>query len=107
MAGCTVSVALFVAAMNLLLEVEGMQWKAPVVYYGTRRPACKAFMDDISLMTSLIQGTQQLLSSLEKMTIWSQMQFKAGDVEEHLYFSKGQLLKHKESDAWGSAMTTL
>lgn len=58
MAGCTVSVALFVAAMNLLLEVEGMQWKAPVVYYGTRRPACKAFMDDISLMTSLIQGTQ-------------------------------------------------
>lgn len=58
MAGCTISVALFVTAMNLLYKVEGKQWKAPVVYYDTRGPACRAFMDDISVMTSLIQGTQ-------------------------------------------------
>lgn len=46
MAGNTISVALFVAAMNLLLKVEEKQCKGSVADDGTRLPACLAFMDD-------------------------------------------------------------
>lgn len=78
MAGCTISVALFVAAMNLLLKAGGMQCKGPMAEDGIRHPACRAFMDDITVMTPSIQGTRWVLSSLEKMATWARLQFKPG-----------------------------
>ncbi len=56
MAGCTISVALFIAAMNLLLKAGGMQCRGPKADDGTRHPACRAFMDDVTVMTPSIQG---------------------------------------------------
>ncbi len=66
MAGCTISVALFIAAMNLLLKAGGMQCRGPKADDGTRHPACRAFMDDVTVMTPSIQGTQWILSALER-----------------------------------------
>ncbi len=40
MAGCTISVALFIAAMNLLLKAGGMQCRGPKAIDSTRHPAC-------------------------------------------------------------------
>lgn len=113
MAGCTISVALFVAAMNLLLKVGGKQCKGPVADDNTRLSACLAFMDDITIMTPSIQGTQWILSSLEKMATWSWLQFKPGKSRSLCILKKKlrgtpsvfkgpkfQLLKNKEFDAW-------
>lgn len=57
MAGCTISMALFVAEMNLLFKVGEKQCKGPVANDSTIFPACLAIMDDITIMTPSIQGT--------------------------------------------------
>lgn len=44
----TISMVLFVAAMNLLLKAGGMQCRGTKADDDTRHPACRAFMDDIT-----------------------------------------------------------
>lgn len=92
MAGCTISVSLFVAAMNLLLKAGESQCKGPIAGDGTRHPACRAFMDDITVMTPSIVGTRWVLSSLEKMATWARMQFKPGK-SRSLCLLKGALTR--------------
>ncbi len=89
MVGCTISVALSFAAMNVLLKAGGTQCRGPKADDGTRHPACRAFMDDITMMNPLIQGT---LSSLERMTTWAWMQFKPRK-SRSLCILKGMLLE--------------
>lgn len=48
MAGCTISVVLFVAAINLLLKQEGRGVKRSTADDGTRHQAYWAFMDDMT-----------------------------------------------------------
>ncbi|XP_077352497.1 uncharacterized protein prkg2l isoform X1 [Festucalex cinctus] len=90
MAGCTISVSLFVAAMNLLLKAGESQCKGPTALDDTRHPACRAFMDDITVMTPFILGTRWVLSALEKMATWARMQFKPGK-SRSLCILKGNL----------------
>lgn len=75
MAGCTISVVLFVAAMNLLLKAAGMQCRGPKADDDTRHPSWGAFMDDVTVITPM--DTQWILSALEKMANWSRMQFNS------------------------------
>lgn len=92
MAGCTISVVLFVAAMNLLLKAAGMQCRGPKANDDTRHPSCRAFMDDVTVMTPSMQGTRWILSSLEKMATWSRMQFNPKK-SRSLSILKGKLTK--------------
>ena len=92
MAGCTISVVLFVAAMNLLLKAAGMQCRGPKADDDTRHPSCRAFMDDVTVMTPSIQGTRWILSALEKMATWSRMQFNPKK-SRSLSILKGKLTK--------------
>lgn len=43
MAGCAISVALFIAAMDLLLKAGGMQCRCPKAEDSPRHPACRAY----------------------------------------------------------------
>lgn len=90
MAGCTISVTLFIAAMNLLLTAGATQCRGPKAEDGIRHPACRAFMDDVTIMTPSIQGTQWILSALEKMATWSRLQFKP-EKSRSLSILKGKL----------------
>lgn len=90
MAGCTVSVILFVVAMNLILKVGGAQCKGPVVVDSTRLPECRAFMDDITVMTPSVVGTKWILRALEKMASWARMTFKP-EKSRSLCIVKGKL----------------
>lgn len=67
MAGCTVAVALFIVAIHLLLKAEGTQCRGPKADNSMRHSACQAFMDDVMVMTPSIQGTEWILSAMEKM----------------------------------------
>jgi hypothetical protein len=91
MAGCTISVSLFIAAMNLLLKAGGMQCRGPKADDGTKHPTCRAFMDVVTVMTPSIQGTQWILSALEKMATWSRLQFKP-EKSRSLSILKGKLI---------------
>ena len=52
MAGCTVSVVLFITAMNVIIDAVETECKGPTSTSGVRHPPCRAFMDDITAMTS-------------------------------------------------------
>lgn len=67
MAGCTNSVALFIAAMNVLLTAGAMQCRGLKADDSTRHPACQAFMDNVTITSPSIQGTQWILRAMEKM----------------------------------------
>ena len=93
MAGCTVSVILFATAMNLWLETGEKECRGPVAVDGTRHPSCRAFMDDVTVLTSSIIGNRWALKALEKMANWGRMQFKPSK-SRSLCLKKGKLTKH-------------
>ena len=76
MAGCTVSVVLFVTAMNVIIKGAESECRGPVTSSGVRQPSCRAFMDDITTMTSCQIGTRWILQGLDKMVLWARMRFK-------------------------------
>ena len=75
MAGCTISVVLFVTAMNLILCAGTSQCRGPKSHDGIRHPSCRAFMDDVTAMTQSPQGTRWVITALEKMANWARMRF--------------------------------
>ena len=61
-AGCTLSIILFLAGMNIILEYS-MQARVPqFTTNNTALPLLRAFMDDLSLTSSTISGIQTQLS---------------------------------------------
>ena len=76
MAGCTVSVVLFVIAMNIIITAAESECRGPITDSGVRHSPCKAFMDDITVMTPSVIGTRWVLGGLEKMTRWARLRFK-------------------------------
>ena len=93
MTGCTISVILFITAMNLPLEAAKLECRGPKTSDGTRHSACRAFMDDLTVMTSSMQGTRWILRSLGDMATWARMQFKPGK-SRSLSIRRGKLVKH-------------
>ena len=70
-AGCTLSIILFLAGMNIILEYALVAC-APhfVTSSKVSLPLVKAFMDDVNLMSSSVSGAQTLCSGPE----WSSVQ---------------------------------
>ena len=61
-AGCTLSIILFLAGMNIILEYS-LQVKVPkFITNNTELPLLCAFMDVLSLMSSTVSGAKTLLS---------------------------------------------
>ena len=68
MAGCTVSAVLFITAINLIIKGSKQQCRGPRASNRVRLSPCRAFMDDITVMTQSLPGTRWVLAGLEKMT---------------------------------------
>ena len=71
-AGCTISVIWFILVMEMLLRAtdfseEEAKVKAPK----------KAFMDDVTLITTEGEVMDKVLSRLDELVTWSRMKFKA------------------------------
>ena len=100
MAGCTVSVILFVAAMNILLSEASKECKGPLSDNNTRHPTCRAFMDDVTVITPKETGTRWILKKLDTLATWGRLTFKAsksrslvllkGRVSKRTFFMQGE-----------------
>ena len=90
MAGCTISVILFVSAMNIILSEAAKECKGPKTKDGVAHPSCRAFMDDITVMTRTEIGTRWILKRLEDLAIWSRLTFKP-QKSRSLVLKKGKL----------------
>ena len=75
--GCTVSIILFLSAINVVIEyilAEGAS--GYVTANGVEMPPVRAFMDDMNLMTPSIQQTQSLLDRSCVALKWARMVFR-------------------------------
>ncbi len=75
-AGCTISVILFSAAMNLLMKAAEKECRGPQTRSGVRQPPGRAFMDDMTVTTKSAVGTRWILRGLESMLSWARMKCK-------------------------------
>ena len=91
--GCTVSIILFLAGMNVILEfiMAGIssslssQFTSPVV---------KAFMDDLFLMSPSLSKTQDLLNRASLALSWARMSVKASK-SKSLVIDSGKIVHDK------------
>jgi len=74
--GCTISVIFFTLAMSMLVKSAEVQCRGPLTKSGVRQPPIRAFMDDLTVMTTFVPGSRWILKGLEEMITWARMSFK-------------------------------
>ena len=88
-AGCTLSIIIFLAGMNIILEFS-MQASVPkLTTNNTTLPLLGAFMDKISLLSSAVSGAQTLLSRRITALTWVGQEFRA-DKSRSIAIVKGR-----------------
>ena len=75
-AGCTLSIILFLAGMNIILEYSAQVKVPKFTTNNTELPLLRAFMDDLSLMSSTVSGAQTLLSQCTTALTWAGLEFR-------------------------------
>ena len=77
-AGCTLSIILFLAGINVVIEYTLASSAHKFVSTGNVAFALvRAFMDDLNLMSSSVSGAQNLLHRCVKALSWAGMYFRA------------------------------
>jgi len=104
--GCTISVILFVAAMNLLIEPSTRQSRGPKTRSGVRQPPIRAFMDDLTLSTESVLGARHMLRSLDRAATWARMRFKAKKCRK-LVLRKGKLCDKLQLEIQGEKIPSV
>ncbi|XP_076113419.1 uncharacterized protein LOC143081070 [Mytilus galloprovincialis] len=74
--GCTISVVLFAAAMNLIVKSVEKPSRGPLLSSGVRQPPVRAFMDDMTVTAKTVIEGRWTLEELERMIKWARMKFK-------------------------------
>ena len=88
-AGCTLSIILFLASINIILEYS-MQTRVPkFTTNNTTLPLLRAFMDDLSLITTKVSGAQSLFSRCITALTWAGLEFRA-DKSRSIVIVKGR-----------------
>ena len=73
--GCTPSIILFLAGMNIILVFASQVPKFTT--NNTKLSLLRAFMDDLRLMSSTVSGAQTLLSPCTTALTWAGLEFRA------------------------------
>ena len=91
-AGCTVSIILFLAGINIIIEYA-LTSTAPNFVLSSKisLPLIRAFMDDLNLMSTSVSNTQNLLSKCTEALSWAGMSFRA-DKSRSAVIVKGKSL---------------
>ena len=89
-AGCTISIILFLAGINVIIEYTlTSNAKCFINSSKVSLPLVRAFMDDLNLMSATVSGTQELLSKCTKALTWAGMSFRA-DKSRSITIVKGK-----------------
>ena len=88
--GCTASIILFLAAMNIIIEFVCLG----LVRANNTSPPIKAFMDDLFLKTNSLQSTQNLLNQANFALSWARMKLKPSK-SKSLVLIHGRLIQDK------------
>jgi len=65
--GCTISVIIFSAAINLLVKTAEKMSRGPITISGIRQPPTKAFMDDMTITAKSGPEGRWMLEDLERL----------------------------------------
>ena len=76
-AGCTLSVILFLAGMNIILEYSAQVKGLNYTTNNTELPLLHAVMDDLSLLFSTVSAAQALFSRCTTAVTWAGLEFRA------------------------------
>jgi hypothetical protein len=88
--GCTISVSLFAAAMNLLVKSAEKCSRGPTMNSGIQQPPGRAFMDDMTITSKSVVEARWTLEDLEKLITWARMKFKPAK-SRSLVLKKGKV----------------
>ena len=88
-AGCTVSIILFLAGMNIILEYSIQTEASQFLSNGVLLPLPRAFMDDLNLMSFSVQGAHTLLQRCTTALKWAGLEFRA-DKSRSIVIIKGR-----------------
>ncbi|RXN25999.1 hypothetical protein ROHU_005724 [Labeo rohita] len=90
MAGCTISPLAFVMAMQVVIRASRWVVGGERTKSGLRLPPVRAYMDDMTLITTTKPCTRRLLQKLQENIQWARMQFKPSK-SRSISIVKGQL----------------
>ena len=88
-AGCTLSIILFLAGMNIILEYSLVVTTPQFHLYNISLPPMRAFMDDLNIMSSTICGAKTLLSRCTIALNWAGLTSRA-DKSRSIVIIKGR-----------------
>lgn len=73
--GCIISAILFAIAMNLVVESAKVECRGPLSKYSVRQPPIRAYMDDLTIATTLVPGSRWILQGHKWLITWARMGF--------------------------------
>ena len=88
-AGCTLSIILFLAGMNIILEYSLVATTPQFHLNNISLPPMRAFIDDLNIMSSTICGAKTLLSRCTIALNWAGLTFRA-DKSRSIVIIKGR-----------------
>lgn len=88
--GCTVSVVLFSAIMNLIVKSIEKTSRGPRLRSGSKQPPMTAFMDDVTISPKTVVEARWTLEEIEKIIKWARMKVKPSK-SRSLVLRKGQV----------------
>ena len=88
-AGCTISIILFLADMNVFLEYSLHTNVPRFVINNNPLPLVRAFMDDLNLLSSSVSGAKTLLHQCTKALKWAGLDLQA-DKSRSIVIIKGR-----------------
>ena len=71
--GCTISIILFVMAINLIIKIAETEGRGPLSRSGIRQPSIRAFMDDMTVMTTRGMSAHWIIRKLDETIEWAGM----------------------------------
>ena len=104
--GCTISVVLFSAAMNLLVKSAEKMSRGPILSSGVRQPPTRAFMDDMTITAKSVPEAIWMLEDLEVLITWARMKFKPTK-SRSMVLKKGKVQNRFRFKVGGEAIPTL
>ncbi len=90
MAGCTISPLAFTMAMEVIIRASRWVVGGERTKNGIRLPPIRAYMDDMTILTTTAACTRRLLGKLQKNIKWARMKIKPNK-SRSISIVKGQL----------------